>query len=87
VHLHCEIASSWHLVVDLLLDSYFFGGCRHLDGLEQLGGVGKVGDCFWPPLVIVRGLCLPRRSAKGNVSELLVSFATFCHLVGSCGAF
>jgi hypothetical protein len=29
------------------------GGCRHLDGLEQLGGVASVGDCSWPPPVIL----------------------------------
>jgi hypothetical protein len=30
------------------------GGCRHLDGLEQLGGgPTRVGVCSWPALVIV----------------------------------
>jgi hypothetical protein len=30
------------------------GGCRHLDGLEQLGGgPARVGDCSWPAPVIV----------------------------------
>jgi hypothetical protein len=35
--------------------------------------LARVGDCSWAPPVIVRGLCLPRRSAKGNISKLLVS--------------
>jgi hypothetical protein len=37
------------------------------------------GDC--------EGFVPTSANAKGNVSELLVSFATFCHLVGSYGAF
>ena len=31
------------------------GGCHHLDGLVQRGGLARVGDCSWPSLVIVRG--------------------------------
>jgi hypothetical protein len=52
-----------------------------------LEALARVGDYSWPPPVIVRGLCLPRRSAIGNISGLLVSFATFCHLVDSCSVF
>jgi hypothetical protein len=54
---------------------------------SNLEALARVGDCSWSPPVIVRGLCLPQRSAKGNVSGLLVSFVTFYHLVGSCDAF
>jgi hypothetical protein len=41
VHLHCEIASvgTWWLICYGILVS--LGGCHHLDGLEQLGGIGK----------------------------------------------
>jgi hypothetical protein len=53
-----------HLLVILhLLGTWVFsccgilislGGCRHLDGLEQLGGgPARVGDCLWPVPVIV----------------------------------
>jgi hypothetical protein len=45
--------------------------------------VARVGDCSWPPPGDYEGfLCLLRRSAKGNSSELRVSLSYLtCGLV------
>jgi hypothetical protein len=52
------------------------GGCCHLDGLEQQRSCGKSGAYSWSPPDDLWGvLCLPRRSAKGNSSKLLVSLS------------
>ena len=32
------------------------GGCHHLDGWSSGEGSARVGDCSWPPSVIVRGI-------------------------------
>jgi hypothetical protein len=63
-----------------------FGGCCHLTAWRQRKSCGKSGACSWPPPGDLWGvLCLPRRSAKGNSSKLLVSLS-YLTCVGSCGA-
>ena len=51
------------------------GGCHHLDGWSSGEGSARVGDCSWPPLVIVRGVTFLGGVPKGNSSKFLVSLS------------
>ena len=42
--------------VALRISLVSLGGCHHLDGWSSGGGLARVGDCSWPPSVIVRGV-------------------------------
>ena len=41
--------------VALRISLVSLGGCHHLDGWSNGGGLARVGDCSWPSPVIVRG--------------------------------
>ena len=42
--------------VALWISLVSLGDCHHLDGWSSGGGSARVGDCSWPPSVIVRGV-------------------------------